>query len=276
MAKVLISPDDAAACDAVFVDATWFMPGAGRTGQEAFAEQRIPGAVFFDIDEIADPTSALPHMAPGAACFSRWLAENALDAGARFVVYDQNGFLASARAWWTFARFGLDVRLLDGGPEAWRAAGRALETDLPPAIERSAPRTPVLFVRDDAVGWADVLAHVERGDAVIVDARPAGRFAGTDPEPRPGLASGHIPGSVNLPFRSVIAEDGRMKTGEALEAVLPVADRAQRVITTCGSGVTAAILHAAFTQAGFTDLRLYDGSWTEWAGRGDLPVVTGG
>lgn len=274
MNQVLITAREAARSDAVFVDATWFMPGAGRTGQEAFAERRLPGAVFFDIDEVADPTSALPHMAPGAARFSRWMAENDLSPDDRFVIYDQNGFLASARAWWTFARFGLDVALMDGGMAAWIEAGGPVEEGMPEPRERSG-RGGVLTLRDDAVSWADVLAHVEHGDAVIVDARPAGRFAGTDPEPRAGLASGHIPGSVSLPFKSVLTGQGRMKTGDALEAVLPVADRSRRVIMTCGSGVTAAILHAAFTQAGFADVRLYDGSWTEWSGRGDLPIARG-
>lgn len=275
MAKVLISARQASQAGAVFVDATWFMPGAGRTGQEAFAQARLPRAVFFDIDAVADPTSNLPHMAPGAARFSRWMAENALDPAGRFVVYDQNGGLAGARAWWTFARFGLDVRLLDGGLEAWRAAGGDVETVIPERRLLPGRAVTLRQICDDTVSWADVLAHVERADAVIIDARPAGRFAGTDPEPRPGLRSGHIPGSVSLPFQSVLTQDGRMKTGAALEAVLPVADRAVPVIMTCGSGVTAAILHAAFTEAGFTDVRLYDGSWTEWAGRGDLPIATG-
>lgn len=274
MNPVLISPREAAQAGAVFVDATWFMPDAGKTGRDAFAEARLPGAVFFDIDAVADPTSAWPHMAPGAARFSRWLSEAGLGPQNRFVVYDQNGFLASARAWWTFARFGLDVRLMDGGMAAWIEAGGRVETGVPEPHD-GAGGGGVLTVRDDAVTWADVLAHAERGDAIIVDARPAGRFAGTDPEPRPGLASGHIPGSVSLPFKSVLTPDGRMKTAEALEAVLPIADRSKRVITSCGSGVTAAVLFVAFAEAGFTDVRLYDGSWTEWAGRGDLPMAKG-
>jgi len=256
------------------IEATWFPPwthepGAART---AYETGHIPGAVFFDIDEIADPDAPLAHTLPDTVVFSARIRKLGLGDGNRLIVYDRNGFCASARAWWMLRTMGhTDVRVLNGGYAAWQAVGGESE-DLPPQpVERHfTPR-----MRGDLVRTlAQMESLVEAGGpATILDARPAGRFAGEAPEPREGLASGHIPTSRNLPASSLVTEAGFMKPAEALQ---PVFDGVTGpVVTTCGSGVSACILALALAEAGHEDVAVYDGSWSEWAEGGIRPIETG-
>jgi thiosulfate/3-mercaptopyruvate sulfurtransferase len=257
------------------VDATWYLPHLGRDARAEYRRTHVPGAVFFDIDEIKDVTSPLPHMLPGPAAFARAVGELGLGDGDRVVVYGARGFIASARVWWTFRVFGHDtVAVLDGGFPAWRAEGRPLESVSP----SPAPRRFTARFRPELVRELDAMrANVAAGRDQVVDARSHGRFAGTEPEPRPGLRSGHIPGSVSLPYdRIVRREDGALLPPAALREVFEKSglDLARPIVTTCGSGVSAAVLSLGLHVAGRRDVPVYDGSWTEWGGRADTPVET--
>ncbi|OLS53449.1 3-mercaptopyruvate sulfurtransferase [Rhodovulum sulfidophilum] len=235
----------------------------------------IPGARFFDIDEISDQRSDLPHMAPPPEKFISRLRAMGVGDGHQVVVYDSAGLFSAARVWWTFRLMGkTDIAVLDGGLPKWRAEERPLE-DMPPIV-----RDRHMTVQRQAGLIKDVTqvaAASKLGDYEIVDARGASRFEGTDPEPRPGLRSGHIPGSKNVPFATLLNADGTMKSPEALKAVFEAAgvDLRKPVITSCGSGVTAAILSLALEVIGHRNHSLYDGSWSEWGMYGDLPVETG-
>jgi thiosulfate/3-mercaptopyruvate sulfurtransferase len=260
-AKWLLANIDAP--DLRVVDATWFAPFTHppETGRQAWMRGHLPKAVYFDIDEIADTASPLPHMLPDAVKFSSRVRRLGLGDGNRIVVYDQNRFFASARVWWMFRVMGLkDVMVLDGGQAAWVEAGGALD-DMPPiASERHfTPR-----VRTDLVADAkSVETHLARKSAVLIDARPAGRFEGREPEPRAGLPSGHIPGSVNLPGTELVQADGCMKPVRELKTLF--ANPAAPTIATCGSGITASITALALARLGNWDVAVYDGSWTDWA-----------
>jgi thiosulfate/3-mercaptopyruvate sulfurtransferase len=263
--------------DVRVLDATWLMPALKRDARREHEEAHIPGAAYFDIDRIADPDSPLPHMLPDAERFAAEVGALGVGDGDQVVVYDSNGYAASARAWWMFRAFGHDrVAVLDGGLGKWRAEGRPLESGpVRPSPRRFTARFRPELVRD----LGAVRANLESRREQVLDARARGRFEGTAPEPRPGLRSGHIPGSLNLPYPDLIdPADGTLLSPDRIRERLAAAgvDPERPAATTCGSGVTAAIVSLALHRVGRADVPVYDGPWTEWGGRPDTPVETGG
>ncbi|HEX5814570.1 MAG TPA: 3-mercaptopyruvate sulfurtransferase [Methylomirabilota bacterium] len=254
------------------LDGTWHMPQLRRDARAEFAQGHIPGAAFFDIDAIADPTTTLPHMLPTAEAFAAAVGDLGVGSGDRVVVYDTRGVVSAARVWWTFRVFGHDsVAVLDGGLRAWKAGGRPLETGAPtpPRREFHARRRPEL-VRDLDAMRRNLATRAEQ----VLDARSRGRFAGTEPEPRPGLRGGHIPGSLNLPYETLYRPDGTLLPPEGLRAAIEAAgvDLGKPITTSCGSGVTASVVALALHLVGVPRVAVYDGSWTEWASQHDTPV----
>lgn len=254
------------------IDASWYLPAMGRDAKAEYEAGHIPGARFFDIEEISDTRSALPHMAPPPEKFISRMRAMGIGDGHQVVIYDGHGLFSAARVWWTFRLMGkTDVAVLDGGLPKWKAEGRALE-DLPPVM-----RDRHMTVQRQAGLVKDVTQVAQASKLkshIILDARAPGRFSGAEPEPRPGLRSGHIPGAKNLPFGQVLEANGTMKSPEALREIfagLGVTPE-QPVITSCGSGVTAAVLSLALERAGHRNHALYDGSWAEWGMYDDLPV----
>lgn len=255
----------------VVFDATKYLPNDGRDGAAEFARAHIAGTRFFDIDEVADPDTTLPHMVPSAGRFERAMVGLGVGSESLVVFYDQKGLASSARGWWMMGLFGHDAAfVLDGGLPKWLREGRATQAGVPPAPAPGVFRAS-LFRASLRAGRLRGIGDMMADDParVVLDARAAGRFAGTAPEPRAGLPSGHIPGSRSLPFTELLAADGTMLPVEALRARLLAAgvDGSRPVVTSCGTGVTATILTLAMVQAGLPYGAVYDGSWTEWAGR---------
>ena len=276
--KTLVSTDWLAAHlknpDLRVLDGSWYLPDMGRNAKAEYAAGHIPGARYFDIDELSDHRSELPHMAPPTEKFISRLRAMGVGDGHQVVVYDGAGLFSAARVWWLFRLMGKqDVAVLDGGLKKWIAEGREVE-DLPPVIR---DRHMTVSRQNQLVkDVTQVAASAKLGDWEIADARSPGRFEGAEPEPRPGLRSGHIPGSKNVPYRSLLNADGTMKPPEGLAAAFAAAgiDPARPVITSCGSGVTAAVLSLALEVLGRRHA-LYDGSWAEWGMYNDLKVATG-
>ena len=277
--KTLVSTDWLAAHikdpDLRILDASWYLPDTGRDAQAEYQAAHIPGARFFDIDDISDHRSDLPHMAPPIEKFMSRLRAMGVGDGHQVVVYDGAGLLSAARVWWLFRLMGQrDVAVLDGGFPKWQAEGRETE-DLPPVVRdrHMTVRFQNQLVRD----VTQVASASKLGDHEILDARSPARFRGDAPEPREGLRSGHIPGSRNVFYADLLNEDKTMKDASDLKAVFEAsgADLSKPVITTCGSGVTAAILSLALERIGKTDHTLYDGSWAEWGMFPTVPVATG-
>jgi len=256
--------------DLRILDASWYLADAGRDAKREYDAAHIPGARFFDIDEISDARSELPHMAPAPEKFISRMRAMGVGDGHQVVVYDGAGLFSAARVWWLFKLMGkADIAVLDGGFPKWQAEGRPVE-DMPPILRdrHITVSRQAHLVRD----VTQVAAAAKLGDHEILDARSPGRFAGIEPEPRPGVRSGHIPGSKNVPFRTLLGDDGTMKSPEALRAVFDAAgvDLGKPAITTCGSGVTASIINLALERLGKADHSLYDGAWAEWGMYKDL------
>lgn len=277
--RTLVSTDWLAAHlsdpDLRVLDASWYLPAQKRDPRAEYEAAHIPGARFFDIDEISDHRSSLPHMAPPPEKFMSRMRAMGVGDGHQVVVYDGAGLFSAARVWWLFRLMGKrDVAVLDGGMPKWQAEGRPIE-DLPPVIRdrHMTIQRQNQMVRD----VTQVSSAAKLGDHEIIDARPEGRFYGRVAEPRPGLRSGRIPGAKSLPHSMLLNPDGTMRDTDGLRAAFAAAgvDLSKPAITTCGSGVTAAVLSLALERLGKHDHALYDGSWAEWGQFDTLPIETG-
>jgi thiosulfate/3-mercaptopyruvate sulfurtransferase len=261
--------------DIVIIDGSWHMPSEGRDARAEYLEEHIPEAIFFDIDEIADTNSPLPHMLPSPEKFSSRMRSMGIGDGSRIVVYDSSGMFSAARVWWTFRVMGFDdVTVLNGGLPKWKREGLPLESGepTPRSTRHFTSRRNADLVRD----VYDMKAIIKDRSADIVDARSAERFAGRAPEPRPGVRPGHIPGSLNVPFGKLLNTDGTLKSKAELEKLFARAgvDLSKPIVTSCGSGITASVLALALAEIGHRRTAVYDGSWSEWGADQSLPVET--
>jgi thiosulfate/3-mercaptopyruvate sulfurtransferase len=262
--------------DLIILDGSWHLPTANRDPKKEYLDEHIPGALFFDIDDFSDEKSSLPHMLPSTVKFASRMKKMGIGDGSRIVVYDSTGIFSAARVWWTFRAMGhRDVAVLNGGLRKWNAEGRPLEDGPPPkrSERHYSPLQNTEIIRD----LEDMKALLKKNGVQIVDARPAGRFDGSEPEPRPGLRQGHIPGSKNIPSQQLLNSDGTYKSPEEIAKLFKGVgiDVSKPVVTTCGSGVTASMLALALAVVGQTNAAVYDGSWAEWGQENGLPIETG-
>jgi len=261
--------------DIRIVDASWYLPNENRDPKAEFKQCHIPGAVFFDIDEISDSDTDLPHMIPSPEKFSSKMRKLGLGDGNRIVVYDGSGIRSAARAWWMIRLFGHeDVAILDGGLVKWQEEGRAIsDIPTPPKERHFTSRINNLMVKDKD----QVRRNIETEKNQVLDARSKGRFEGSEPEPRAGLRAGRIPGSLNLPFNQLFNENGTLQSNDGLTQLYSTAgiEKSSPVITSCGSGITACVLAFGLHMIGHRQVAVYDGSWTEWGLDTDMPLSSG-